>query len=53
MKYLVSFATIYIFMYSLSYSNYEQHDNNNRIGAIVIRALAVIQLVFTNIAIFC
>lgn len=52
MKYLVLLLTIYIFIYSLSCSNYEQHNNNNKVGAIVIRALAIIQLVFTNAAIF-
>lgn len=52
MKYLILIATIYIFIYSLSCSNYEQHDNNNKIGACVIRALAIIQLVFTNVALF-
>lgn len=52
MKYLILFVTLYIFIYSLSCSNYEQHDNNNKVGAIVIRALAIIQLLFTNVAIF-
>ena len=52
MKVFVCIFTIYIFIYSISYSIYEFKNNKNKQGGITSCLLGTFQLLFTNYTLF-
>ncbi len=49
MEIIVCLLTIYVFIYSISYSNFEIKSSKNKFGAYLVRFLGIFQLIFTNL----
>ena len=52
MRFVICLLTIYVFFYSISYSNYEISENKNKFGGLLARYLGIFQLIFTNLSVF-
>lgn len=52
MRFIILILTIYVFIETVSYGIFEQKENKNKVGAIIIYILSVIALVTPNILIY-
>lgn len=52
MRFIIFALTIYVFIETVSYGIFEQKENKNKVGAIVIYILSFVSLIVPNLVIY-